>query len=108
MHEDFFTLGGIFALTGFVVEEFYCTRIYFSRFVIFSFAGVPSFVAPNQYQKERVIQNVPHKLQFFDDLRMKVDTLCQLLIKKEVQSVSFRMIFIHFFPPDLCMCLKVQ
>ena len=24
MHEDFFTLGGIFALAGFVVEEFYC------------------------------------------------------------------------------------
>ena len=25
MHEDFFTLGGIFALAGFVVEEFYCS-----------------------------------------------------------------------------------
>ena len=25
LHEDFFTLGGIFALAGFVVEEFYCT-----------------------------------------------------------------------------------
>ena len=24
MHEDFFTLGGIFTLAGFVVEEFYC------------------------------------------------------------------------------------
>ena len=27
MHEDFFTLGGIFALAGFVVEEFYCIGI---------------------------------------------------------------------------------
>ena len=25
MHEDFFTLGGLFAHAGFVVEEFYCT-----------------------------------------------------------------------------------
>ena len=24
MHEEVFTLGGIFALAGFVVEEFYC------------------------------------------------------------------------------------
>ena len=24
MHEDFFTLGGIFTLAGFVVDEFYC------------------------------------------------------------------------------------
>ena len=27
LHEDFFTLGGIFALAGFVVEEFYCIKI---------------------------------------------------------------------------------
>ena len=29
MHEDFFTLGGIFALAGFVVEEFYCICAFF-------------------------------------------------------------------------------
>ena len=26
MYEDFFTLGGIFTLAGFVVEEFYCSN----------------------------------------------------------------------------------
>ena len=47
MHEDFFTLGGIFALAGFVVEEFYC-----------NFACHPVNVAPSVLKQSARISSL--------------------------------------------------
>ena len=40
--------------------------------VLFSYSGVRRFVDPNKFQRGRVEQLTPHKLQFFDDLFLKV------------------------------------